>query len=418
MEDRNAGVRTTADWSGLGARRQRLAQWSDKAVQLAADYNPAEVVHAKRRKPREAGRVLRLIPPVAALGTAWVMQVIAVTDTVGTALANRLTDSPVPTLAAHSWLGYAAALLLGVAVASCAEGGAAYLMDLYDKHLLARDSVWMLRLAMFVYVGGSAWAIHYWAQRQHLPGITSWLLAGMSGSALFLWSRGSRWKNREAMRLAGQLDPAMPRLSMGAKLLHPVRWAVTLWLVSWEPAETTEEARARYDAWHEERLSRKVTKRAARTAEAVDRTSVAAAAVVQSVMPAIVQSAPVDQAPFDESPIVDHAIVDQPSALPMDRPARTNPEPERDAVVRELRPVQRGTVVDQLANAIEKAYRTNPLPSRRKLVAQMVQCAPDLKWSSAQQVQNAIKEVNRRREAQGTPAAEAIGDDADKERVS
>jgi hypothetical protein len=177
------------------------------------------------------------------------VQTVAVTDVVGGALASALTRSPVPWFAAHAWLGYLAALLLGIAVASCFEGGGAYLMDLYDKHLMARDSVWVLRLAMLIYVSGSAYAIHAWTTHRHLPEATSWLMAGMTASALFLWSRGSRWRNREAMRAAGQLDPALPKLPAAAKLWHPIRSLNTARLVSWEPVATTDEARAVYDAW-------------------------------------------------------------------------------------------------------------------------------------------------------------------------
>lgn len=194
------------------------------------------------------GRVgwLRFVPPVAALGTAFVLQTIIVTDLLGGSLAKLL--GPVP--------GYGLGVLFGLSVASCAEGGAAYLMDLYDKHLLARDSVWILRVAMVVYVAGSGLAIHWWLNQRHLPTIMSWLLAGMSGSALFLWSRGARWRNREAMRAAGQIDPALPRLPLSAKALHPIRWAATLWLISWEPVATTEQARARYEQWADRRSGR------------------------------------------------------------------------------------------------------------------------------------------------------------------
>lgn len=187
--------------------------------------------------------MLRYVPPVAALGTAFVIQVVAVTDTVGGVLADRF-GSP--------WL-YAVGVLLGLSVASCAEGGAAGLMDLYDKHLLARDSVWVLRLGMVVYVAVSAGAIHWWTDMRGLPAVFSWLLAGMSTSALFLWSRFSRWRNREAMRRAGQLDPALPRLPMPAKIMHFPRWLVTLYLISWEPVATTAEARARYREWKAKR---------------------------------------------------------------------------------------------------------------------------------------------------------------------
>ena len=186
---------------------------------------------------------LRYVPPVAALGTAFVLQTIIVTDLLGGALGAILGATP----------GYILGLLFGLSVASCAEGGAAYLMDLYDKHLLARDSVWVLRVAMVGYVVGSGLAIHWWLAQRHLPTIMSWLLAGMSGSALFLWSRGARWRNREAMRAAGQIDPALPRLPLAAKILHPIRWAITLYLISWEPVSTTDEARERYREWRNRR---------------------------------------------------------------------------------------------------------------------------------------------------------------------
>lgn len=192
---------------------------------------------------RAHGTALRLVPPVAALGTAFVLQVVLITDTVGTALANRTPG------AGWDWSWYLLAAVLGLAVASCVEGGAAYLMDLYDKHLLARDNVWALRLGMFVYVAGSGAAVHWWTTHRDLPELIGWLLAGMSASALFLWSRGSRWQNRTAMRAAGQLDPAMPRLAAAAKFWHPVRWLITTYLISWEPAATTDEARQRYEQW-------------------------------------------------------------------------------------------------------------------------------------------------------------------------
>ncbi|MER7280456.1 hypothetical protein ABT369_39065 [Dactylosporangium sp. NPDC000244] len=191
---------------------------------------------------------LRYIPPIAALGTAFVLQVVVITDTVGSAAATMYPH-------AGGW-AYAPAVLLGIAVASCAEGGAAYLMDLYDRHLLARDSVWLLRIAMAGYVAASGLAIHWWTDHRGLPTIISWLLSGMSASALFLWARGARWRNRQQMIAAGQIDPAMPRLPMSAKLLHPVRWAATLFLISWNPVATTDEARARYDEWQDRRTGR------------------------------------------------------------------------------------------------------------------------------------------------------------------
>jgi hypothetical protein len=152
-------------------------------------------------------------------------------------------------LADYAWAGYLAGLLLGIAVASCVEGGAAYLMDLYDKHLMARDSIWLLRLGMVVYVGASAGLLHWYLDFRHMPTLVSWALAGMSGLSLFLWSRGSRWVNRTQMRASGHLDPATPKLPAAAKMWHPWRWLVTQYLISWDPAQTPEEARQRYTDW-------------------------------------------------------------------------------------------------------------------------------------------------------------------------
>lgn len=202
---------------------------------------------------RTRAELLRYIPPVAALGIAFVLQTIAITDILGGVLADRFGP----------W-AYMPALLFGLSVAIGWEGGAAYLMDLYDKHLLARDSTWMLRLSMAGYVAVSAAGIHWWANTRGLPTIMSWLFAAMSASALFLWSRGSRWKHREEMRAANQIDSALPRLPISAKVLHPFRWLATLWLISWNPATTTTEARARYQAWVDRR-----TGRTARTEEFV-----------------------------------------------------------------------------------------------------------------------------------------------------
>jgi hypothetical protein len=191
-------------------------------------------------------RVLRYIPPVSALGTAFVLQIVAVTDVGGGMLADRY----------GTLYAYIPAALFGLAVASGMEGGAAHLMKLYDKHLLAGDGTFWLRAGMVTYVAASAAGLHWWADARGLPTIMSWLLAGMSASALFLWSRQSRWEHREAMRAAGQIDPALPRLPMAAKLLHPVRWLVTLYLISWEPVTTTTQARARYQAWKDRRDGR------------------------------------------------------------------------------------------------------------------------------------------------------------------
>jgi hypothetical protein len=235
-----------AAWGALRDRSRGLAHWTDRAVQLANE------AAAEPPKPQaQAGGRLRYIPPVAALGVAAVLQVVAMTDLAGGPLAQSLAANPLT--APYAWVGYLAGFLLGIAVASCVEGGAAYLMDLYDKHLMARDSTWLLRLGMVVYVGASTGLLHWYLEYRHMPTLVSWVLAGMSGLSLFLWSRGSRWANRVQMRDAGQLDPALPKLPMTAKVLHPWRWLVTLYLTSWEPVATTDESRQRYADWRTER---------------------------------------------------------------------------------------------------------------------------------------------------------------------
>lgn len=243
-------LQTNADaWDALRNRSRNLSQWTDRAVQLAneAAADPPKPV-------KGVGGRLRYIPPAAALGVAAVLQVVAMTDLAGGPLATALAANP--QTAPYAPAGHLAGLLLGIAVASCVEGGAAYLMDLYDKHLMARDSTWLLRLGMVVYVGASTGLLHWYLNYRHMPVLVSWVLAGMSGLSLFLWSRGSRWANRVQMRDAGQLDPALPKLPMAAKVLHPWRWLVTLYLTSWEPVATTDEARQRYADWRSERRTR------------------------------------------------------------------------------------------------------------------------------------------------------------------
>lgn len=241
--------------SGWGVLGTRIADWSarttDKVLQVVSDHQADPQADPRPAGADRADR-LRYIPPAAALGTAFVLQVIVVTDTLGSALADRYAPT-----GDRAWLWFVVAGLFGLAVASGIEGSAAYLMDLYDKHLLARDSVWLLRLAMLAYVAASAGLIHWWTTARDLPQILSWMLAAMAGSALFLWTRGSRWRHREALRAAGHLDPAMPRLPMPAKVLHPIRWLITLYLVSWDPAGSPAEARARYDQWRDERRQRR-----------------------------------------------------------------------------------------------------------------------------------------------------------------
>lgn len=224
---------------------------------------PSEPTKAERRKAPRSKEWVRLVPPVAALGTAFVLQVIIVTDVLGGALIKEYGGG---------WGWRIVAMFFGLAVASGLEGAAAYLLDLYEKHLLARDSVAVLRLALVGYVVGSGTLIHWWTEQRNLPTELSWVLAGMAASSIFLWMRGSRWKHRQALRQQGQMDEAMPRLPLAAKMLHPVRWAATMWLVSWDPAGTTAEARARYEARKAERKGRKGAERSAGTpqSETVD----------------------------------------------------------------------------------------------------------------------------------------------------
>jgi hypothetical protein len=199
---------------------------------------------ARMLTEQDHSRRIRLIPPIAALSAAGALQIIAVTDLLGAAISAQL----------GIW-GYVIGAIFGCAVAATFEGGAAHLMALYEKHLLACDSTWLLRLAMVGYVGASAAALHWWAASRGLPVILSWLLAAMSAAALFLWSRESRWKHRTQMRAAGQIDTALPRLSTSAKVLHPLRSAITLWLISWDQASSTDDARAHYAAWRQSRRS-------------------------------------------------------------------------------------------------------------------------------------------------------------------
>ncbi|WP_433793917.1 hypothetical protein [Actinoplanes sp. CA-252034] len=255
----NAGA-----WAEIRNRSTDLAhRTAQRALELAA-APPTEPTEVSPIRP--AGGRLRYVPPVAALGVAAVLQVVAMTDLAGGPVAKGLASNP--QLAEFAWIGYLAGLLLGLAVASCVEGGAAYLMDLYDKHLMARDSTWLLRIGMAVYVGASAGLLHWYLDYRHMPTLVSWVLAGMSGLSLFLWSRGSRWANRTQMRASGHLDPATPKLPAAAKMWHPWRWLVTQYLISWEPAQTPEEARQRYADW-------RTTRRAAPTPDNTTQPNVA-----------------------------------------------------------------------------------------------------------------------------------------------
>lgn len=222
------------------------------------------------RRMTDGSEWLRWVPPVAALGTAFVLQVVLVTDLLGGAIAERMADL-YPDLA-RTWVWFAVAALLGLAVASSLEGSAAWLMHLYDQHLRTRDSVWLLRLGMLLYVALSATMIHWWLSARGLPELVAWVLAAMSGSALFLWSRGSRWRHRREMLAAGQIDPALPRLPTPTKLLHPIRSIITIWLITWgPPVRTVDGARRRYEAWCRLRRARRVPRAGRKGAAAVER---------------------------------------------------------------------------------------------------------------------------------------------------
>jgi hypothetical protein len=240
-------------WEVLRGRSRELAdRTTRRALEIAAKPDAPAPAPAAPRESR-----LRYVPPVAALGVAAVLQVVAMTDLAGGPLAAALAANP--QTARYAALGYLAGFLLGVAVASCVEGGAALLMDLYDRHLMERDSTWVLRLGMVTYVAASTALLHWYLAYRHMPTLVSWVLAGMSGLSLFLWSRGSRWANRVQMRRAKQLDPALPKLPMAAKIWHPWRWLMTLRLISWEPVETTEQARQRYAEWRTARRTQAST---------------------------------------------------------------------------------------------------------------------------------------------------------------
>jgi hypothetical protein len=148
-------------------------------------------------------------------------------------------------------------MLLGIGRRLLLRGAAAYLMDLYDKHLMAQDSVGVLRLAMVGYVAASAGVIHWWLADSGPSGDRdSGCWPGCRPAALFLWSRGSRWRHRAAMRAAGQLDPAMPQIPMAAKVFHPVAGSSRCtWFRGSRPA-TPAEARDRYEQWSTDRAAR------------------------------------------------------------------------------------------------------------------------------------------------------------------
>lgn len=192
---------------------------------------------------------LRFLPPIASLGLSAIMQVIIVTDLLGNALSDRYESM-------GQW-AFAIAGLFGLGIACALEGSAAYILDLYKKHLLARDSTIALRVLLIVYVSGSAALIHWWTDRRELPWELALVLSLLAGSSIVLWTMGSKWENRARMRENGQIDEALPRMSTSAKFWHPVRWIQTLWLTSWTPVQTTAEARERYAVWHADRQTKK-----------------------------------------------------------------------------------------------------------------------------------------------------------------
>lgn len=195
---------------------------------------------------------LRLLPPFASLGLSAVMQVIIVTDLLGHALDKQYD---------MAFWGYVIAFVFGAGIACALEGSAAYILDLYKKHLLAKDSTLTLRVLLLVYVGGSAAMIHWWTDERKLPWEFATVLSGLAASSIVLWMMGSKWANRVQMRENGQLDPALPRLATPAKFFHPVRWIQTIALTSWEPVQTTAEARERHAVWAADQRAKKLAKK-------------------------------------------------------------------------------------------------------------------------------------------------------------
>lgn len=206
---------------------------------------------------------LRFVPPIASLGLSAIMQVIIVTDLLGHALNERY----------HlGFWAYGIAALFGAGIACALEGSAAYILDLYKKHLLEQDSTFSLRLLLLVYVSGSAALIHWWTDKRQLPWELALVLSCLAGSSIVLWIMGSKWENRVKMRENGQLDPAMVRLASSAKFWHPLRWIQTLWLTSWEPVQTTAEARERHSSWSADRQAKAADRAAKKEQTKTDQT--------------------------------------------------------------------------------------------------------------------------------------------------
>lgn len=259
-----AGREKCGDALGL-----KLREWVQTAPAYVADLPVQSVDQAPaavelpvlEQTERSDGQTthlsrLRFVPPFASLGLSAIMQVVIVTDLLGSALVRRYDTN-----ADDKFAFFALAAAFGIGIACALEGSAAYILDLYKKHLLAQDSTMTLRGLLVVYVSGSAGLIHWWTNQRGLPWEMALVLSGLAASSIVLWIMGSKWENRVQMKANGQLDPAMPRLSTAAKAFHPVRWIRTMALTSWDPVQTTAEARERHAVWLADRAVRKAEKR-------------------------------------------------------------------------------------------------------------------------------------------------------------
>lgn len=379
MTERANGTVPNTEHRTAAAERPRsvrpVDRIADRTIALVGDYLAEHKLHAEQPPAAEhRGDWLRLVPPSAALGTAFVLQTIAITDTVGTAAARQYPD--VDRLA---W--YITAAVLGLTFAAGLEGGAALLMRLYDRHLVERDSTGLLRLGMVIYVAASAGLIHWWLHQRHLPALIAWALAFASASALFLYTRESRWRNRVQMRAAGQIDPALPRLSLSAKAFHPIRWVITMYLISWQPVATTDEARARYDEW---RSAPRWWSRKPKGAAPEQAPVIAAAeqctpnvALKPSTVPAI-EPAASEQPTTGPPPLpaVRSISAARPKRKRGAKPARSNTPTDRDAARMQLLKERfddwrtNTPTVRECADALGFRSSSTALPYQQKLVAE------------------------------------------------
>jgi len=337
---------------------EQHSQHSEHPSEQVSTQATAQVL--TKHTPRRS--LIRMIPPVAALGAAFCLQVIAVSDVLGGSLSKQM----------GSW-GYLIGALFGLAVASTCEGGAAYLMDLYDKHMLAGDSTWSLKLSMLVYVGASAAALHWWAAMRQIPGVVPWLLAAMSAAALYLWSRGSRWDHREHMRATGQIDRALPRLSVSAKSFHPFRYLITLYLITWDQVSSTDEARARYAEWKQHRKQEKARRKQCAGSSAQDLITeqpIRVEVITPEQAPAQrIEQMSTQEAISAQSPTTDHVSTES------DQDAEITAQTEQRTQTRTISVTEQITEhvstttgkasIEQLAHTLAEAFR-DQIPGRPK----------------------------------------------------